>query len=307
MNDLNEERIHLYFDGMLNSDNEKHLGEWLKASSDNALQFAQLAKLHDRMPSIVKSREVAGKALVKRQSAKNRWALAGGMVAMLAGCILAIWWPMAGKLNASMALERLIEASDGLGDRAYLITNQDPEYIPADGRMPSIDGAMLYVRAPDMYVLVRRFHDGRTFVTGCDGERSWAVPPDGKVRVSADPMRFRGPIPGQQHGIPFVDLRSDLVQLRDAYTVRLESIQSNGWQALLAEKKSARQRGPRQLKLWFAPATGVIHRMVFEGMPQAQGGPRSVAVELQNQHALLPDFFHHTSHHGPDRNVVEEE
>lgn len=314
MNNPMEELLSRYFDGMLSHSEERQLGDWLKASPSHSLQFAQQAKLHDRMSSIVRSREVIGRELARdggessgRQSRQKRWALAGGMIAILAASVLAIWWSMAGKLSASMALERLIEASGGVGDRAYLITNQDSDYIPVDGRMPSIDGAMLYVRAPDMYVLVRRFHDGRTFVTGCDGERSWAVPPDGKVRVSADPMRFRGPIPGHQYGIPFIDIRSDLLQLRHGYVVSLLDKKANGWQLLQAEKKSAQHRGPRQLELWFTPSTGVIHRMVFAGLPQAQGGPRSVAVELQDAPILPREFFQHAAHHPPDRIVVEEE
>ena len=63
---------------------------------------------------------------------------------------------------------------------------------------------MLYVRNPDSYVLVRRFPDGRPFITGSDGERGWSVRPDGAVRVSGDPLRFRGPLPGNQYGIDYM-------------------------------------------------------------------------------------------------------
>jgi hypothetical protein len=169
-------------------------------------------------------------------------------------------------------------------------------------------GAMLHVRYPDQYVLIQKFPDGRPFATGSNGERSWVIPPGGAtVRVSRDPMRFRGPVPGHQHGIPFVNLRSDLVQLLDAYTVSPLGPNAAGQRGQLAVKKSSDYRGPNRVELWYDADTGVIHRMVFAGMPKARGGPDSVAVELVDQRDLAADFFKHQSHQAPDRRVVEED
>jgi hypothetical protein len=223
--------------------------------------------------------------------------------------MVAVWWLTPTPLTAAAELDRLIERSGANGDRTYLIRTLDATPEPFDDRHPPIDGASLHVRSPDRYVLVRTFPDGRPFATGSDGERSWSAPPAGAgaVRVSGDPLRFRGPLPGHQHGIPFVNLRSDLVQLRDAYTVTPLPSDSAGRRGLLAEKKSAEFRGPRRVELWYDPASGVIQRMVFAGMPKARGGPGSVTVELTNQRELPADFFHHTAHHTPDRRVIEED
>jgi hypothetical protein len=209
-------------------------------------------------------------------------------------------------VNAAVELDRLIAAAD-TGDRVYWISSLDPNPLPIEPRQAPIHAAALYVRAPDRYVLVRRFPDGREYPTGFDGERNWAAPPDGAVRLSRDPLRFRWPLPGHQHGIPFADLRSDLVQLRDAYAVTPLGANATGRRGLLAVKKSREYRGPNRVELWYDRGTGVIHRMQFEGLPKARGGPDSVSVELVEQRDLGPDFFNHESHHAPNRKLIEED
>ncbi len=57
----------------------------------------------------------------------------------------------------------------------------------------------------------------------------------------------------------------------------------------------------------YDPATGVIHRMVFVGLPKARGGPDSVAVELLERRELGGDFVRHQAHHAADRRAIEED
>jgi hypothetical protein len=219
--------------------------------------------------------------------------------------VLAVWLSVPPTVSAAAELDRLIEAPAPVGDRTYRITSREPPPDVGDDRQPPLDGAVLYVRNPDNYVLVRRFPDGRPFITGSDGERGWSVKPDGAVRVSGDPLRFRGPLPGNQYGIPFVDPRSDLRQLRDAYTVSPLPTAADGLRGLGFEKKTQEHRGPRRVEVWYDPASRVVRRMEFAGLPRARGGPNAVSVELIEQRGLGPDFFRHGSHHGPDRKVVE--
>lgn len=313
------ELIHGYLDGVLTTEQETELNAWVKASPNNAATFAEIALLHDRLHNVLTAESqlaqaahetVASVSMTRQRSLQRfgpRMTLLGGVAALLAVVLLAGWWLFPSPLSAATELDRLIATSADQRDRTYRIRNLDPQPEPEDARRPPIDGATLYVRHPDQYVLLRQFPDGRPFVTGSDGERSWSLPPEGAVRVSTDPLRFRGPVPGHQHGIPFVDLRSDLVQLRGAYVVRLLEAQANGWRGLVAEKKSAEYRGPRRIELWYEARTGVIHRMVMDGMPRARGGPNRVAVELLEQKLLGPDFFRHEAHHPPNRRVIEED
>jgi hypothetical protein len=48
-------------------------------------------------------------------------------------------------------------------------------------------------------------------------------------------------------------------------------------------------------------------RMTFDRLPQANGGPRTVTLELVTEHPLDPEFFRHESHHDRDRKVIAED
>jgi hypothetical protein len=305
-----------YLDGMLTEGEEGELSVWLKAAPENAMAFAEMVKLHDRLHAVLRTRaEIEATPGDKPEPARTAvgwqvWrqvSVVGGLVALVAIAFTAVWWGNPRQVSAATELDRLIDQAD-TRDRSYIIRNLDDRPEQTNDRQPPIDGAMLHVRYPDQYVLIRKFPDGRPFATGSDGERSWVIPPGGAtVRVSRDPMRFRGPVPGHQHGIPFVNLRSDLVQLREAYTVSPLGPNAAGQRGLLALKKSSDYRGPNRVELWYDADTGVIHRMVFAGMPKARGGPDSVAVELVDQRDQGADFFKHQSHHAPDRRMVEED
>ena len=309
-----------YLDGVLTEEQEGELNAWVKTAPENAPPFADMVRFHDRLhnvirtetTSVTRSEPIANSAPHRDARPRRYWrrgALVSGLVALVAVVFVAVWSSNPPQASAATELDRLIDKATDAGDRSYVIRNIDARPEQPEERRPPIDGATLDVRRPDKYVLVRKFPDGRPFVTGSDGEKSWSVPPDGAgaVRVSGDPLRFRGPVPGHQHGIPFADLRSDLVQLRDAYIVTPLGSDAAGKRGLLAIKKSVEYRGPNRVELWYDPATGVIHRMVFAGMPKARGGPDSVAVELLEQRELGNDFFRHPAHHAADRRVIEED
>jgi hypothetical protein len=307
-----EDLIHGYLDGRLSSEQEKELGDWVKASRENACAFADAIYLHDAMRNVAVMRRdyeatIATPRPQRTPSGARRVLIGAGLAGIVAALLIIMFWTNSSSAKAAAELQRLIQAPDVSTDRTYRINSLDPSPTPIEARQAPIDGATLYVRAPDKYVLVRHFPDGRKYVTGSDGERNWAAPPDGAVRLSRDPFRFRWPLPGHQHDIPFVNLRSDLVELRKSYDLATLPPQANGWKGLLAERKSPEHRGPQRVELWYGADTGVIHRMVFDGLSQARGGPKSVAIDFVNHDALAEDFFLHGSHHDPGRRVIEED
>ncbi|MFO0910943.1 MAG: hypothetical protein U0794_21815 [Isosphaeraceae bacterium] len=313
MNYEPSELIHRYLDGLLDPTEEATLNDWIKADPLHAREFAALTRLHNSLrdvmpatPSELPSEPARPRRSEQRRVRRRRLAYAIGMFALVSSS-LALWSFFPTQLNASTELDRIIAQAEISNDRSYRIQNLDARPETTDDQKPPIDGATLDVRPPNQYVLTRRYPDGRVFVTGSDGERSWAVPPAGPVHVSDDPMRFRGPVPGHQHGIPFTNLRSDLVQLRDAYDLSVLPTRPDGLRGLRAVKKSAGYRGPRRVDLWYDARSGIIQEMNFGGMPQARGGPDSVAVRLQSQAALAPDHFGHEAHHASDRPVSHEE
>jgi hypothetical protein len=303
-----------YLDEILTPAEESQLNEWIKADPDHAMIFAEYAVIHDRLKNhfiarAIKEDVTPSKVRIPHVSSVSQ--RISKHIGLLAASILILvgfgWWLFPNGLVAANELNRLIDVANNPGDRTYRITNLDPNPEQTEPRRPPIDGAILHVRHPDQYVLIRKFPDGRQLITGSDGEHGWSIQPEGPVRVSPDPMRFRGPVPGHQQGIPFANLRSDLLQLQDAYDVTFIPGTVNGLSGLQAEKKSAVHRGPRSVELWYQPKTGIIQRMVFDGMPRARGGPDRVAVELIGPEMLPSDFFRHESHHQQGLKVIVEE
>lgn len=306
--------IHAYLDDALTAEQASELNRWLRSAPEHRNEFVKAVQLHDLIQQHFAGRERLSQAGIvtpvttqpapgSRQKNFLPW-LSSIMSIFLVVMALA-WWGTPAPLSAASELDRLIQSSGKLGDRTYRIRNLDVEAETYHDRRPPIDGALLHVRQPDCYVLIRRYPDQQLFITGCDGERSWSVPPTGAVRASWNPLRFRGPVPGHQHGLPFVDLHSDLKQLHEAYHLQVLQAEA-GLQGLQAEKKSAEYRGARRIEIRYDTA-GVIRRMIFDGMPQARGGPNRLLVEWQSQEPLTKNFFQHESHHGADRQVIEED
>jgi len=314
--DQPEELINGYLDGMLTAEQEARLNDWVKADAVNASHFAAAVAFDTRLGEYCRSTaavlDSSGLHLTKESVSvkrlnRRRLTFFGGLAATVMILTAAFWWQPAGRVNAATELDRLIAIEPDSTDRTYRITNLDPFPEQAEERRPPIDGAILHVRQPDQYLLQRQFSGGSLFLTGCDGRRSWALAPDGApVRVSRDLQRFRGPLPGHQYGLPFVNLKSDLLQLREAYDLAVLQQDQGGLKGLVGFKKSHEYRGPRQVMLWYDGRTGVIRKMQFEGLPQARGGPNSVAVDLIEQGRKPADFYQHQSHHAEDVPVVEE-
>jgi hypothetical protein len=304
--------IHAYIDQTATSSEESELSAWIQADPANARKFAEAIRLHDALRNAATlgqplRTQRAESVPRERRRASRRWGYGLGVAGSLVIVVFGFWWLLSTSTSAAGELDRLLQSPSVAADRTYLIRSLDEAPPPAEGKQPSIDGAILYVRNPDRYVLVRHFADGRPYVTGSDGEKNWSAPPIGAVRVSGEPNRFRGPLPGHQHGIPFADLRSDLAELREAYRLQMLEPNAKGWRGLVAERRSPQHRGPRRVEIRYDATTGVIHQMIFDGMPQARGGPRGLLIELTAMEPLPADFFRHEKHHSPDRRVIEED
>jgi hypothetical protein len=168
------------------------------------------------------------------------------------------------------------------------------------------------VRKGNQFVLIRSMSGDRRFVTGSNGQTSWAVRPDGPVRVSADLTRFNRDLPGHEHDFPLIQIERGLVHLRDAYDIQLLPIE-NGDDAVSAEVptrllvavKKRGYRGPQRVEITYVVRTGEIRQLRFVEMPY---GPEHLTVRLtlEEERPLGPLFFDHESHHESNR-VVEEE
>ena len=311
--------INGYLDETLSLEQHLALESWIRDNPEHAKQFIEATLLHDQLRSQMLAVQVMSElesrpGPISRGSAdfSSRVAVAIAFVAMLG----LIFWigrqsELTPALSASEELQRVIRSSEETVDRTYVITaiatEGLPDVIPNRAAIPSINGAMLHVRGHDQYVLIRFDDQGTRFITGSNGETAWSVPPRGRVRISRDPSRFRGVVPGQQHAIPFIEMRGSLKQLEQSYDLALVSIsEDESLRCMVATRKENTLGGPKRVTLWYDDTSGAIHRMLMERLPQARGGPRSVLLELIEQSDLGPDFFDHTSHHDTSRTVIEE-
>lgn len=307
-----------YLDETLSENQEMELINWLKSNPANAIEFAALIQFHNRLHDVVQIEKSINLQHfqqtqiiqdVKQTSLGNFWnhsTFTAGIAGVFCLLSLVLWGFLTSNASATYEIERLANSASSFQDRTYRIISLDNEPEMTHDRQPGIDGATLHVKQPDKYVLIRKFPDNRLFITGSDGSISWAIPPDGAVRVSSNATRFMGSVPGNQHGIPFINLRSDLTQLKTSYNLDFLSIDKNGLHGISATKKSAQHRGPKKVEFWYDQNSGLIKKMIFTGMPQAKGGPANVSAELVDNNNPPMIFFNHESHHLPDRKIIEE-
>ena len=260
-------------------------------------------------------------------------------VAAFSLVFVAVLWRGTGDNSASAStteLKRIIAANAEPIDHTYQINmeNEDPEirqgvrrpppppadrgrplhHRPPHGRPPvppPMNGAILYVRGGRQFVLVRKGLDGRLFTTGCNGKSSWSIGPEGPVRVSDDPNRFRRGVPGQSHSVPLVSIHEGLEGLLSAYDIEMREspiqVGDETCQQLIAVRRNASHLGPRKVEITYSVRTGRIQDMVFVDMPRSQQLPVIIHLQLIEERDLGADFFDHQAHHESGRSVRYEE
>jgi len=336
MNRSPRELISGYFDDVLSDEEHQELSDWLIASRANAEQFAHAALLHDRIRGeLLATAEIANTAdaasvsparSVTPLSVWRRATLWATTLLVVAGSVLC--WNGVGDRQvaaASIELDRLISVTQDSPDRIYQIAVESvalplPRREPRepDGRRrppkPPMDGAMLFVRRGGQFVLERTTDLGLLFVTGSDGQVSWAVRPDGPVRFSTDVTRFNHDVPGHEFEMPLVHLEEGLERLKFGYEVTLMPIESPVDEQsadavstrLLVAVKQRGGRGPQRVEVTYDVESGLIQQLRFVDMPY---GPERLTLRLTlfKQRYLGTEFFKHDSHHSPDRVVEFEE
>lgn len=218
-------------------------------------------------------------------------------------------------MKANAALDRVIDVMSQARDRTYRIEVIEAPQEPRDssrpdrGRFPVgnfLDGAALWMRGPHEFVLSQDLPNGQKRLIGADGKESWSMRGGEEVRVSPDPARFGRAIFAKNGEIAFLDLRTQLEELKRLYQIEWLDRTSSVSHKLIATRRSADQGGAREIELWFHPQTGVLEKMILRQLPRGNGGPHSIAITLVSTEALPADFFRHQHHHEPDRTVLPE-
>ena len=324
-----------YLDETLSSEEVDEFSDWLEQAPAHALRFAQRVMLHDDLRNVLlaaASLETATQPRVRPPASARQWrpikrrVMSAGVAVAVTVVLVVVWKTITASpaSAAEMALNRIIVASATTMDRTYRITVEEvirPRVggertePPDHGRPPKppLDGAVLHVRSGNQFVLERKTVDGLPFVTGSDGQTSWAVRPDGPVRISSDLTRFNHDVPGHEHAMPLINIEEGLERVRVAYDVKL--VPPTGGEATLLPQQEQLQtlvavkrrgyRGPEQVEILYAVQSGQIRELRFVDMPY---GPDLVTLRLSlvAEHDLGASYFDHAAHHAPDRVVVEE-
>lgn len=328
MNPKDLELIHRYLDGQITESELQIFEQRLKDSNELRQAFVQATLLDESL------RHALGK--VVNEGPKNesvilaesqvdfskgaiRWR---SVVVVLATSILLLMGLFLlsnrNQLSASEEFGRMLK-SLSKGDRLYRI-DVEQVVLPSKKQMdkydrtrppkPTLEGAKLYVRGLDQFVLMRFVDDALRFVTGSDGQIGWAIAPSGPVRISSDTQRFNRDLPGHEHSIPLGNLSQGLEQIQKAYAVQIVAAASNEQfeeqEAMLIATKKSGERGPKRIEIQYGKQSGRIAQIRFVEMPY---GPERLTVRLTLLDELsLPDnFFSHAYHHPSDQDVIDED
>ena len=313
-------------DGTISMEGAADLSAAIEQDPAAARELARIAMLHDALDR--QYRDVpAGRAHARRLAVLQALRRVSAVAAAVAMAALVVWVSVRTVPNAdaSDVLARIVATARG-GDRTYVLRvdaaakpsgkrRDDPlrplEPRAKDGLRPQvpIDGAVLTVRGPNQYVLLRTDERGRPVVSGCDGSRAWIVPAEGSVRTSGDVRRFSGALPGSQHDLPFINPHESLSDLAASYSIAIEPAEpaaGQAWPRIVATRRADSRGGPRTVEIEYEPESGMIRTMRMGQLPQARGGPRAVTFELVDTSAVPDDYFSHNAHHDDGRAVLEE-
>lgn len=275
-----------------------------------AIKADALTQAREKTASPQKPRRYVGPAV--------KWATAATIIVSLS--ILLTSLPS----NKAMAtIDQMIAALENAGDRTYSITVRDQQTGQRErqargltGRRSDLqeragfDGAILYLRGKEQYVLYRHTPSGQTVINGSDGQTNWLIRPARPALVSSNRQAFRIPIPEDLANLLTLDFSATLQQIRERYkikylgTVPVGQAQEGSWSYLHATRQNREPRGPRVIRIWAHPDTGLLRRIEFADIHlQDSPGPKKMIIDLTDEKPLPQDWFIHTTHHSEDAEV----
>ena len=309
-----------HLDHDIDDDGRARLESLVSGDPRCARAMARAALLHDAIARELVAGELGRSAVHSGSIARlgRRAAVAAALLAAVGGML----WLGLSPRSAVAAERELSRIASVRADvrRVYRIDagesgdRRGAERRKPDSRgaraKPGIDDALLHLGAPGCYVLERRDAEGQEAVTGCNGQSSWSITGRGAVRTSRSLTRFRGALPGEQHDLPFVDPSEGFARLQGAYDLSLGPSQLRDGRevrSIVAHRRADAARGPKDVTIEYDVESARVLRMEFDRLPQANGGPRSVTLELVGEHPLEPAYFSHEAHHDAGRKVISED
>ncbi|MCF7958338.1 MAG: hypothetical protein K9M57_07820 [Phycisphaerae bacterium] len=134
--------------------------------------------------------------------------------------------------TAMAAIDKMMAAINNAVDRTYSImvegnrenrqqqSRRNSQGRREQGQRADLDGATLYLRGTNQFVLYRQTSRDRTLINGGDGQTRWMIRPDKTVFTSSDPEAFKIPMPKELAAILTLDFKATLQHIRDHYKVK---------------------------------------------------------------------------------------
>jgi outer membrane lipoprotein-sorting protein len=247
-----------------------------------------------------------------------RWGIAATIIIWLTISLVSL------PSNKAMAtIDQMIAAIENAGDRTYAIIVRDQRTGKREREhrrfsaikryrqeRAGLDGATLYLRGRDKYVLYRYTPSGKTVINGSDGQTNWLIRPARPVLVSNNPQAFKIPMPEDLANLLTLDFSDTLQQIREHYkikylgTVPIDQDQETSWTYLHARQQKRKFKGPRVIRIWAHPDTGLLRRIEFADI-RLQDDPelKKLVLDLIDQKKLPETWFTHIAHHSEDTEV----
>ncbi len=303
----------------LASDAERaELGELLRGDDDCRVRFVSHAGQHAMLCGEAQAGSLAAdKVLYFEQlagtSARRPWPRRAWLAVAAVATVFLISLLLLRPSDAMAALEKVTLVAEQALTRCYgvrVLEPGDATQVPA-GRGPyppssHLEGAVLWMKGPGRFALRQQLPNGETRMFGGDQKGSWTMRGTGPVRVSPDPTRFGRATFSAGGEFAFLDVRSQLGQIRSDYALSWLPDAADGTRRLLASRQRPASGGPKEIELWFDPSDALLRKVILRQLPKDQGGPRSLELNLLSVDPLPDDYFRHEYHHAPDRPVILE-
>jgi hypothetical protein len=307
-----------YLHGVASDADRSELGEMLREDDACRVRFIEHMGQHAMLCDEAKAGSLASDKVLyfeqlagtspRRSWPRRAWLAVAAVASMLLVTVLLLR-----PTDAMAALEKVTQVAEQALTRCYgvrVLEPGDASQVPA-GRGPyppssHLEGAVLWMKGPGKFALKQQLPNGEMRLFGGNQEGSWTMRGTGPVRVSPDPTRFGRATLSAGGDVAFIDVRSQLSQIRSDYDLSWLPDATDGTRRLLASRQRPATGGPKEIELWFDPSEAVLRKMILRQLPKGQGGPRSLELTLLSVDPLPDEYFRHDYHHAPDRPVILE-
>ena len=315
---------------MTNSEELKRAREWMGChynfesdelfshheQADDQLMHALLAQKYesknemtDRVERILPLLETDSSsrlALKINANIKTVWTALGGIAAAIV-VVFTTFLSLTPANPAFAAIDRIIQNIEQTSDRHYSVQVKtkkkkilNVENIGAEE--PRFDYADLYLRGAEQFVIIERRSDGKGFIKGNDGQKSWQISGKSRTLKSGDESAIKLPLSSNSRDLSFLNIVETLQKLKDDYALEIQYKQplpnaEKLWTKVTAEKKNQNIKGVKRVILFFDSNEFFIKKIIFDGthLPGERNVTR-IVLNLKSTTKLPDDFFSSTAH-----------